>query len=362
MALGKLWAGKAFGTNIGNLFLRLDGDDATLTGTLHFNESAVGIAVYNVEAKFDGTRLAIAGKIVNQIEGFTFGDLEASGSLNATGQFDGEWKTTIGSAGTFVLFPHDTTNLPSEVDPSADQFHTARHQFQAIEINRSQITQFAEEIQKEFTKRKVVMTLVAGTEQSRFLEDFKQLTFNADRAEIIKIFAQEPEIGGISRVVSVEFGPQVNSAMTQGANEAWVLGKLETLKRDLRRFERTYTTNFKRLGVGINQLLLASTIVVVPGLSNLRDRVVYMIATIGLVAAVNWLHTRYLPFAAIYLREKPQSMFKKLSPSIASWIIALTAGTIATLLAAYLQGYLHLPSTETSNVSGQTVSPSKQIN
>jgi hypothetical protein len=30
MALGRLWAGGAFGTNTGNLFLKLEGEDAAL--------------------------------------------------------------------------------------------------------------------------------------------------------------------------------------------------------------------------------------------------------------------------------------------------------------------------------------------
>ena len=75
--------------------------------------------------------------------------------------------------------------------------------------------------EREFTKGRVVVTFVADSEQSRFLEDFKKLNFNADRAEIIKLLVQEPEGGGTNRVVLVEFGPQINSAMTQGASELY---------------------------------------------------------------------------------------------------------------------------------------------
>jgi hypothetical protein len=40
-------------------------------------------------------------------EEFVFGQLTAAANLNTRGELIGEWTTTIGSAGTFILFPHD---------------------------------------------------------------------------------------------------------------------------------------------------------------------------------------------------------------------------------------------------------------
>jgi hypothetical protein len=107
---------------------------------------------------------------------------------------------------------------------------------------------------------------VIGSEQSRFLEDFKKISFDGEVATVIKIFVQERESCGTNKVVSVEFGQQFNLAMTQGADEAWVLGKLEKLKSEIRRFERSYATNFKRFGFGINQFLLLAAVVYLPSL------------------------------------------------------------------------------------------------
>jgi hypothetical protein len=89
--------------------------------------------------------------------------------------------------------------------------------------------------------------------------------------------------------------------MTQGADKAWVLGELERLKRDVHGFERAYATNVKRLGFGINQLLLFGVIVYLPSLDSLRDRTILMVGVIALMGAVTWLHNRFLPFAAVYL-------------------------------------------------------------
>jgi hypothetical protein len=164
------------------------------------------------------------------------------------------------------------------------------------------------------------------------------MSFNVDKAEILKLFASEAEGTGVNRVLSVEFGPQINSAMTQSSDEAWVLGMLERLKRSLKPFERSYATNIKRIGIGINQMLLLAAFVYLPSLSGLRDRGIFMAGILAIIFAMNWLHSRYLPLAAIYLQKRPDGLLTRLAPSFVSWFIALTAGAAATLLAGYLQG------------------------
>lgn len=343
MTLGHLWAGRAFGTNTGNLFVRLHGDDAALSGRLHLNEPGIPLVVYIVEGNFDGNRLSLTGNPEKQIEGLVLGRLAATAVLTPRGELSGEWETDIGSAGTFVLFPHDQPQVSETAsDTIPDQLHTARHNFGAIEIDREQITALADEIQTDFKNAQLVVTLVAGTEQSRFLQDFKNLALSSNRGTLIKLFVQEPEKGSVNRVVSVELGPQVNMAMTQGADEAWVLGMLEKLKTRLRPFERTYTTNFRRFGFGINQILVVGAIVFLPSMSTLSDRAILMFSVFGLVYCVNWLHSRYLPFATIYLAKRPTVLSARVAPAAVSWLIAVTAGLVATLLAAYLQGWLGL--------------------
>lgn len=340
MALTKRWAGRAWGTNIGNVFVALEGEDGALTGTLRMNEEGVGIAVYAVQGKFDAPTLSLGGGPQEQIEGVEFGQLTVTGTMNAKGEIHGDWETTIGSAGTFTLFPH-TGGEPQSDLQKAEQLHTARHDFGAIEIDKDQITEIAESIRREF--HSVIVTVVAGTEQARYLEDFRERQFTFDRAKIIKIFAQKPDGSGLNQVISLEFGPQVNTAMTQGANEAWVLGQLETLKRDLKRYERTDITTFKRWGIGINQVMLLAAVVFLPSLGGLKDRAILMGVVLGLIFGVDWLHSRYVPYAAIYLREKKKGWFGKAWPRIASWVIGIVATVIAGLAAAYLQGALSIP-------------------
>lgn len=335
MALTKRWAGKAWGTNIGNLFVTLEGEDTSLSGTLRINDPEIGIAVYKIQGTYEAPVLKLKGQSQSEIEDVEFGQLSAVGTMTAHGDIKGDWETSVGSAGTFVLHPH-TGSEQTDDDQRVEQFHTARHSFGAIEIDREQIIKIAESIRREFPR--VIVTVVAGTEQARFLEDFRQLQFSINKADIIKIFASKPDGSGSNQVISIEFGPEVNTAMTQGANEAWVLGQLETLKRDLKQYERTYVTSFKRWGIGINQIMLLSVIVFLPSLSGLGSRAILMISVLALILSVNWLHSRYIPFAAIYLRKKEIGLVGRIWPRVLSWSIGIVAAVISALLGAYLEG------------------------
>jgi hypothetical protein len=341
MAIGRLWTGKALGTNMGNLFVKLEGEDDALTGRLHFNDHGLGPVVYAVRGKFTGSNLALAGNAETQIENAVFGDLAATATLTASGELRGEWKTSIGSAGIFVLFPDDQGRaVGPAADRLPDQLHTARHGFGAVEIDLGGIILLADELQRNFKNAQVTVTFVDGTEQSWFLQDFKARHLSAERSSFIKLFVQEPEGSGVSRVAQIEFGQQIKFVMTQGGDETWVLGMLEKLKRGIRSSERVYMTNFKRLGFGIDEILLLAAIIYLPSLSNLRDRIVFMVGVILIIIAVKWLHNNFLPLSAIYLGQKPKGLFARFAPSASSWIIAVTAGLAASLLGAYLQGCL----------------------
>jgi len=82
MALGRLWAGMVYGTNTGNLFVKLEGEDEALKGTLRVNEGGVALYSYAIEGSFDGAQLALSGEPQTKIEGIQFGDLKAKARLN----------------------------------------------------------------------------------------------------------------------------------------------------------------------------------------------------------------------------------------------------------------------------------------
>lgn len=132
----------------------------------------------------------------------------------------------------------------------------------------------------------------------------------------------------------------MNYIMTQGSDEAWVLGMLEKLKLSVKGLERKYATSLQKFGFGINQMLIAGAVVYLPSLPNLAARATLMVGVIMISWAVTWLHGRYLPFSALYLAEKTKGFWSRVLPSAFSWLIAVTSALAATLLATYLQGWL----------------------
>src|SRR3546814_8494907 len=233
MPIGQRWAGRIYGTNTGNLFVRFEGDDSNLAGQIHINDSVAGPIVYILSGKFGGGDLEVAG--VPKEGGADIGRLAAVLKLNQKGELEGRWETSKGYAGTLALFPHDKPEVSavSEAIPDTLQLHTDRYEFGAIAIDRDEIVELDEDIQKEFTKSRVVVTGVAESEQARFLDDLKNTTFSVKQARVIRIFArvEESEESLIDKIISVEFGPKIKIAMTQGTNESWVLGRIERIKR-----------------------------------------------------------------------------------------------------------------------------------
>lgn len=346
MTLGRLWAGRLFGTNVGNVFVKLDGDDSALSGVARVADSNLGLVVYNVNATFDGLILKLKGYPSHSPDNTKAGDLLAEGRLDSRGQIHGEWHTSLGTGGIFALYPHDRdAQANSETVPQADQIHTQRTGFGAIQIDKEQILKLGEKLQSEFLGGRVIVTITAGTEQSRFLDDFRRIELPYRKAEVIKLFAQKPEFGGVNRAVTIEFGPATNYAMVQSSDESWTLGMAARLKRDIKQFERFYAINIRRLGFGINQLILFWAIVFLPELPSIWWRAGFLAAVVLIAYGNLKFHQRYIPLANIILGEKRPSFLEKSAPATWSWISGLLAALLVSILSAYAKGWLHLPNT-----------------
>ncbi len=342
MAISRYWAGKVFGTNVGHTFVELNGDDSELSGKLRFNDSVAGVIVFKVQGAFNDGTLKLSGEVLDNTLTSAQGQLSVSATLMADGNLQGHWETTSEAGGTLVLFPHGNGEPAEKKEPQAEQMYTVRHQFGPVQLEREDIVLLVENMQAGFKNAKVVISLVQGTEQALYLENFKKLAPSSPRPSIVKLYAREPDVGGIDKIVTVEFGPMSNFAMTQGAVESWALGELEKIKRDVSGFERFFVTK-KFYSVSFNQLLFLGAIVALPSLDGIYKRATLIGAVLALTLLLVKLHDAYLPNASIRLNPKPESKFWKfLSGPAISWAMAIVAGTIATTLAAYLGGYFNL--------------------
>jgi len=108
-AIGRLWAGQLFGTNTGNLAAELTNTETGFTGIVRFLDNTFGIVVYAVTGTFDGTTIEFTGTAQQAAPNTETGTVTARGTLNPGGDLRGEWSSTIGTGGIFVLFPHDGT-------------------------------------------------------------------------------------------------------------------------------------------------------------------------------------------------------------------------------------------------------------
>jgi hypothetical protein len=86
--IGRLWAGRVFGTNIGNLFVELNQSESGISGTLRFLDSAHGIAVYKVSGTFDD-QLRLTGQRTQGGLAENHGQLSIEARLTSEGNLRG---------------------------------------------------------------------------------------------------------------------------------------------------------------------------------------------------------------------------------------------------------------------------------
>ena len=347
MALAQLWTGRVSGTNRGNLFVKLEGEDNALSGTFRLNDEIAGIVIYSVWGKFENSCLELKGDLFSLRGDASPGQLTVNMALNANGALQGEWNTEAGNAGALFLFPENQTYpAKNNTEQISLKLHTKRHDFGAVAVDRDAIINIADSIQRHFKQKEVVVIIdKGGTQQHQYLTQFKDLKDNSeDSATIVNLSAQESGSDSINRMAQVEFGPQTNFVITQSEDEAWVLGVLEQIKQTVRPLQRKYITNFfKKYSFETQGFILLLFIVLFPSIISIWDRAFFMIGIVVIYCLLVLSHRRYLPFATIYLGQKPKGMLTSVTPNVISWVITVTAGVSVILLATFLQGWLPPP-------------------
>jgi hypothetical protein len=337
-SIGRLWAGKIFGTNTGNVALEISGEDPALSGTIRFLDDSFGLVVYAMKGSFDGTALIATGEAVQAAPNIVNGTLEIKAALTPQGELRGEWTSTIGTGGTFHLFPHDA---PARIEnPSLpERMHTAVRTLGAIRLYADDVRELIGFLRRDFNPRlKVVVTYVQrGNEISRFGPDFEADIDRLGDLRYLKLSITEPDAYGVSRVASIELNANgANEVRTQGVQESWVVGKAEAISAELRRHQKTLTSGARRFGLNFNSVLGTVTLVLLPELTVVR-RAIF----IALIVLVSWtfsrLHARLVPNTLVHLTSKPTT-FERAWPQMLSWIIAVTAGVVASIAYGVLKG------------------------
>lgn len=342
--LGKLWAGRIFGTNTGNFFLEIQPTpEGAFTGTLRLLDTLLGLHVYQLTGTFDGTNLTFIGNPspTESQEGVVLGVVKANASLSPQGQLVGTWQSELGTGGTFSAFPHDPpASAPDKaMAPTLpEQLYTSTIAVGAVRMYAEDLSGLVELVRKDFlVGRPIITYTLRGIEVTQFLEDFENAATELEELRQFKLVIQEPEAYNINKVVVVELSPfGANTVRVQGINETWVIGKSEATARVLRKYENLTLEAVKRLGITLNQLILLAMLVAIPAIQSTWQRALFVIGVVLISLSLGWLHTRFLPNVTIYLSKAEPNAFARLWPSI----LSLVLGIIGSLIASWLYTWL----------------------
>lgn len=339
--LGRLWAGRIYGTNTGNLFIELNASGDGISGTLRLMDTFFGLAVYCVTGSFDGT-LRLHGEPVQSAPGVNAGSIDATAVLTPEGHLRGEWQSSIGTAGTFEAYPHDVPPPDQRAAPGAaqvpEQIYTSSLALGALRLYAKDIWELAQFIRRDFVVGRMVVTYaVRGNEVTKYLEDFQNEAAALGELRRIKLTIQEPEAHGINKVVVVDLNSlSQNEIRAQGINESWVVGKAEAIARMLRAHEKGLVTVYKKFGITLNQIIFLTMLVLIPAIESLWQRAGFVVFVVVLIGILFRLHTRLIPNTALYFGEQEPTVFQRMWPSLASWLIAATASLAAAVVFYWL--------------------------
>ncbi|TVS00856.1 MAG: hypothetical protein EA406_00145 [Rhodospirillales bacterium] len=303
-------------------------------------DTVFGLVIYEIKGTFDGGTLELEGDAKQAARDIESGRITAKAILTPQGNLRGQWQSSLGTAGTFELFPHDLplADQGNQVGvPIPEQLHTARQSVGAVQLYTEDVRELAQMIRKDFAVSRLVVTYKsAGIENTRYFEDFEREANSIDEIQYLKLSIQEPEAHGINKFAVIELNSEGrNDVIVQGIYESWVIGKAETLARQLRRHEQTLVTNIKKYGLGLNQFIFIAMLVLFPEVEPLWRRGVFAVIVVGLLLALVWAHWRFLPTVVIYSSPRKAGAFARAWPGILSWLIAATA-SLAAALAFYL--------------------------
>lgn len=338
--VGKLWAGNIYGTNTGKVFLEVEAQNENLIGTLRLLDDKFGVAIYSISGSFDGASVKLKGLPTKGEANVELGEVEVHGDLTPEGEIRGQWRSTIGTGGTFRLYPHDA---PRHYDSSnlPEQLHSASRTLGAVRLYGDDVRQVIEVLAKDFTSGRVVVTYRdANGDTTKYASDFERELSKLGALKYLKLVIQEPEAHGINRMATVELNAHGNNEIrVHGVHETWVVGKVESLAAKLRTYQKTFATTFRKFGLNINGIVFLIVLVLLPDLS-LPRRVIFLGFVLASGFCLLHIHTNLIPNALIQLSDKKPSALSRLVPQILSWTIAASAGIVSAIAYGLLKGEL----------------------
>jgi hypothetical protein len=337
--LANRWAGRLYGTNTGNVFLDLVQDDKNVSGRLRIMDSIFGVSVY----EYTGTlyeELVLYCKPSQAIEGVELGDVSVKGRLTPEGNIKGDWESTIGTAGTFEIYPHDiTTTDPGARETNPEQVYNKTIQLGSVRLFKDDVVQLVEFIKKDFTKGRVIVTYTQrGSELTKYADDFFVQLDGVEQLNYLKLVIQEPEAYGINRVIVIELVANgISEIRVSGINESWVLGKAESILQTLKPKQNSLVTTYRKYGLNLNGAIFFAMLIAIPDIAGWQSRAMFVVSVFLLLNFLLFIHNKFIPNTAIYLEQAKPGFFKRAWPSMLSWVIAASSSVVAAYIFTLLK-------------------------
>ena len=341
--IGKHWNGRVFGTNTGNVALTLTGEDDALTGTIRLADDSHGIAVYDVRGSFEGGKLALSGEWAGEAqEGMIYGALTVEADLSGEGRLDGQWSTTVGTGGTFILWPHDFATVPAKPNNVPEQMNTATRTLGAIRLYADDIRILLAQLVKDFNQKRAIISYYEnGTEKNLYADEFEKILDNLPKLSYLKIFVQEPELYNLNRNATIELSAWgENIIRVQSVQEAWAMGKAETLSNHASGYQRKIATHFRKFGLSVNVLITVAVLAALPGLPSFLQRLLFAFGALGVQSLITFMHRRYVPNFILYPNQHKATVLGKVLPSAISWGLTALGGVASAVIYGVLKGEL----------------------
>lgn len=338
--LSKLWAGRIYGTNTGNFFLKFDDVGTIVRGRLRFLDADYGVTLYDVEGSFNEA-LELKGRPIGPRENGVLGDLDVRARLTPEGHLRGEWATSTGTGGSFVGYPHATEEDAQRPDSSAqvpEQIFSHTVGVGAVSLFGPDIVALIADVRKDFSIGRPIATYSTGSgEVTKYADDFMAEAAMLGTLTYLKLQIQEHEAHGINKIAVVELRRYGSSEIrAQGINESWVIGRAEALAARLKRHQNSLLTAYKKFGLNINQAIFLAMLILIPQFTSIEKRATFVVLVFSTLHALLWLHSRIVPNADIRVSSPEPSQFRRIWPSLVSFLFAVLTSVTASYIYAWL--------------------------
>jgi hypothetical protein len=327
------WAGRIFGTNTGNLFLELTQDGDSVKGIVRILDNMYGLAVYEFTGTFDG-KLHLNCKPIKSNNNVNIGEVTIEATLTQEGTLRGDWYSTVGTAGTFDAYPHDTQSSNQDLTNTnniPEQIFNKNIQIGSVRLFSDDVKRIISFIAQDYRIGRAIVTYnIRGSQATKYASDFVQEIENLGEVNYLKITIQEIEAHGINKVIVLEFVEHGNSEVrVSGINEAWVLGKAVSIAQEIRPWQNVLITTYRKYGLNLNGIIFFAMLVAMPSINGWQGRAMFAVIVFVLLNLLLIIHGKFIPNTKIYLSRVKPTFLKRTWPSILSWIIAASSSLFA---------------------------------